>query len=328
VILIVSKPGDLHAEAVMREIGLQGGASHLLDLSRFPAEARLSVAYRDAGLQIDYAEIGEAVDLSAVRAVWWRRPQPFGFEDGLDCGINGRFAHNECREAIDGLWQLLDAYWVNDPLRDDRAHRKLLQLKIATELGISIPRTLVTSDPARAKAFLAEGTNIYKPFSGLEEAWRETRLVGSEERSSLDLVRHAPVIFQRYVEGVDVRVTVVGDAVFAAEIDVRAADYPVDFRMSMAGARIDRCTLPEAVTRSIHALMRKLGLVYGALDFRRRPDGTYVFLEINPAGQWLFVEDATGLPIARRLAAHLVAADRPAAFAALGSTAPDFVVPG
>ena len=62
--------------------------------------------------------------------------------------------------------------------------------------------------------------------------------------------------------------------------------------------------------------MRRLGIVYGAIDLRRTPDGRHVFLEVNPAGQWLFVEQATGQPIARALARALLAHDRAAVAAA------------
>jgi glutathione synthase/RimK-type ligase-like ATP-grasp enzyme len=53
--------------------------------------------------------------------------------------------------------------------------------------------------------------------------------------------------------------------------------------------------------------MHRLGLVYGAIDVRLTPEGRYVFLEVNPAGQWLFIEHATGQPISAELASRLVA---------------------
>jgi glutathione synthase/RimK-type ligase-like ATP-grasp enzyme len=76
--------------------------------------------------------------------------------------------------------------------------------------------------------------------------------------------------------------------------------------MDMANARVVPTDLPEEVETRLRAYRRALGLQYGAVDMRLRPDGTYVFLEINPAGRWLFVEDATGQPIAAALARLLV----------------------
>lgn len=304
-ILIISAPGDVHAEAVQREIGHLGGESRILDLSAFPARASLSIEYAGTRPTIVFDD-GVPLDFSAVGSIWWRRPQPFGFDEALDDQVGLRFAMAECTEAVTGLWQILDGFWINDPHWDDRAHRKVLQLAVAREIGMHLPRTVVTNDPGRARAFVAEGANIYKPFSATDADWRETRIVTAEDIAQLDLLRHAPLILQRYVEGVDIRVTCVGDRIFAAEIDVRASPYPFDFRMSMADARIAPCTLPEPLEDGIRRLMRWLNLVYGALDFRRTADGEHVFLEVNPAGQWLFVEEPTGLPIAQALARRLM----------------------
>jgi glutathione synthase/RimK-type ligase-like ATP-grasp enzyme len=76
--------------------------------------------------------------------------------------------------------------------------------------------------------------------------------------------------------------------------------------MDIGRARMEAVDLPEAVRGQLFALMDSLGLVYGAIDLRLKPDGTYVFLEVNPAGQFLFIEAVTGQPIARTLAETLV----------------------
>ena len=151
---------------------------------------------------------------------------------------------------------------------------------------------------------------ICKAFSATEQQWRETRLVGDQELAVLDNVRYAPVIFQEYIPAdVDLRVTVVGDELFAAAIHSQESEYPVDFRMDMANTRIEAAELPRDIAERLLDLMGRLGLVYGAIDLRRTPDGRHVFLEVNPAGQWLFVEQATGQPIAAALARLLLAHD-------------------
>jgi hypothetical protein len=63
--------------------------------------------------------------------------------------------------------------------------------------------------------------------------------------------------------------------------------------------------LPAPTAEGLLALMRRLGLEYGAVDFRVTPEGEHVFLEVNPAGQFLFIENATGMKIADTLAGHL-----------------------
>ena len=102
------------------------------------------------------------------------------------------------------------------------------------------------------------------------------------------------------------RITVVGDEIFAAEVHSQQTRYKVDMRMDINNASIVPAKLPEEVEDCLHRLMA-LGLVYGAIDMRRRPDGTHVFLEINPAGQWLFIEEKTEQPISEAIASWMLA---------------------
>lgn len=313
-ILVISHEADVHSEAVWRALESRGNTPALLDLARYPRLASVDLAYgngHSGAMKIQDEQWGE-VDLTQVRAAWWRRPQPFGLPDDVTDPVHRGFAVNEAREVFGGLWGLLDAEWINDPQRDDLAHRKSFQLRQAEAVGMRIPETLITSDPESARAFIgAREKTVFKAFSGTPQAWRETRLIGDEEIAALDLVRIAPVIFQEYIQGVDLRVTVIGDRIFPAEIDIQGGDYSVDFRMNYDSLRIRPTTLPPEIEEQIHRLMERLGLVYGAVDFRRRPDGEHVFLEINPAGQWLFIEQHTGQPITEAMADALIARDRP-----------------
>lgn len=317
-IVIFAPADDEHAAAVARELDGSGARVEIVDLAGFPQRLSMTASYAccaDCGGRDFALELGDGrrLDLAEVGAVWWRRPRmPRISPDVADEG-HRLFALGEAHEALTGTWHALDVFWVNDPARDEIAHRKVLQLSVAQDVGLRIPRTLITNDPDEARRFVdARGYRdvIYKAFSATEREWRETRLLRAEELEQLDDVRYAPVIFQEYVAAVcDLRVTVVGDEVHAAAIHSQETAYPVDFRMDMANARIEAAELPDAVTELLQALMARLGLVYGAIDMRRTPDGRYVFLEINPAGQWLFVEQRTGQPIAAAMARLLLERD-------------------
>ncbi len=305
-ILVISFPQDPHAAAVMAAIAERGVECHLLDLAEFPRNARLDCRYGVDGTSITYRRRdGQVIDLTRARAAWWRRPQPFTFEHGVDATA---FAHAECEDAVSGLWQALDARWINPPIFDQAAHHKTYQLKLATALGLDPPDTLVTNSPQSAAAFVARHEKVvYKPFAGSAQYWRETRMFGEEEQRNLALLRHAPVILQDFIPGQDYRVTVIAEHVFAALVDASAGNYALDFRMNR-DVKITEAALPPALLEAIHVLMGQLHLVYGALDFRLDSrDGRFRFLEINPAGQWLFVESQTGQPIARTLADQLIA---------------------
>lgn len=308
-ILIISTPRDEHAMAVQVELTRLGARSHLLDLSGFPQRLGLSMRYDSNGGSFAFGCDESSLDLEDCGAIWWRRPQSPDISPNIPRTSHRQFAFNESVEALQGLWHALQPFWINDPAKDHVAQRKAYQLRVAQDVGLTVPVTLITNCSAAAKEFVSRhGRNrvIYKSFSALEHEWRETRLLAENEVQLLDNVQYAPVIFQEYVEAtVDLRVTVVGEQIFAAAIHSQDTSYKVDCRIDISNARIEAVDLPGEVQDRLHALMKELGLVYGAIDMRRTPDGRYIFLEINPSGQWLFIEHYSKQPITQAMAQKL-----------------------
>jgi glutathione synthase/RimK-type ligase-like ATP-grasp enzyme len=310
-ILIISSAHDVHAQAVLGELGRRGARVRLLDLSDFPMRMSMTGRFDNTGhhdFELVLADGGRA-RMSEVTAVWWRRPQAFGVPGAVG-GAARQFAYAEAATAFQGMWQSSRARWVNDVVRDAAAAHKPWQLSVAKGVGLTIPETLITNCPKEARAFWAgrPGEVVYKAFSASYQAWRETRVLRPGEEALAEAVRLAPVIFQRYVPAVaDLRVTVVGERVMAAEADARGGEYAVDVRFN-TGVTYRPHALPVEVERKLLALVRRMGLEYGAIDLRLTPEGEYVFLEINPAGQFLYVEQAAGIPIAAAVAEHLAGA--------------------
>jgi len=124
-------------------------------------------------------------------------------------------------------------------------------------------------------------------------------------------VRYAPALFQeRIPKKVELRVTVVGRKVFAAEIrSQEISRLHIDWRMAREYGQ-DRYygvyKLPQAIAERCVRLVRALGLCFGAIDLIVTPDDQYVFLEVNPNGQWAFIESWTGLPIGAAIADLLI----------------------
>jgi glutathione synthase/RimK-type ligase-like ATP-grasp enzyme len=315
-ILVVSYREEEHTAGVIQCLERQGREVLLIDLADFPAHAGLKLSWQTEE-KSSYVVEGACgpIDLARARVGWWRRVRPFSIDAAVVSPSMRAFAESETAQAVGGMLDALPCVWVNDRAADEAAHRKPYQWEVARAVGLRLPRTLVTNQPEAAREFIREvgvGRAIFKAFLASLEAWRETRLVEQEDVEKLDLVRYAPVIFQEYVEGVDLRITVVGDQVFAAEIDARKTSYPVDMRMVIGEADLRAVTLPAKAQKALLKLQRRLGLSYGAIDVRRTPDGEYIFLEVNPAGQWLFVEQRTGLPISQAVADYLAGLeDRP-----------------
>jgi glutathione synthase/RimK-type ligase-like ATP-grasp enzyme len=313
-ILLISSPTDEHASTVFRELVNLRKQAILLDLSQFPQQMQLTMHLEDADFRQYGLRLADKtwLNLADCQVIWWRRPQQFVLHPEISKQSYCNFAFNESYEAFAGLWQSLPVLWVNHPTKDEVAHRKTFQLRIAQEVGLTIPKTLITNDVDQARQFIATqgyDRTIYKAFSATQQEWRETRLLKQEELDLLDNVRYAPVIFQEYIEAqYDLRITIVGQEIFAAAIHSQSTAYKVDMRMDIAHAQIEAVQLPTEIEAKLHALMQRLGLVYGAIDMRLTPDGQYVFLEINPAGQWLFIEQYSKQPITTSLAKLLAKA--------------------
>ena len=214
-ILIISSDQDSHARIVLERVKSEGKKAILLDLSKFPRESQLSLKYKP-GVTQNVNALGDSdLDLSACNVVWWRRPQYFVLHPEIKDPGYRSFAFGECYEAFSGLWLSLDSFWVNHPMKDEEATHKAYQLKVAQEIGLEIPSTLITNNPEHARSFidhLSVEKTIYKSFSATEQNWRETRLLKPEEMVLLDSVRFAPVIFQEFIPAqLDLRVTMIGE---------------------------------------------------------------------------------------------------------------------
>lgn len=308
-ILAVTHRADEHARAVLDVLVRQGAEVAVLDLAQLPARGRLALAYGGVGERVLRVDGVAPIDAARVRALWWRRPQSPEAPRGLPAK-RAEFAVRQTLEAVTGLAGSLDpaALLVNHPWRDDAAAQKTLQLAAAERAGLTVPPTLVTNDPEAARAFLAgrgPAGAIHKQVHATAEDWHRTRRVGPRGAAGLRDLRHAPRILQQRIPGVDVRVTVVGDELFAAEIDARRSPSPDDFRGFERSCRFAPCPVPDREEKGLRRIMDGLGLAFAAIDFRRSRDGRWWFLDLNPAGQWRFVERRTGQPITAALAALL-----------------------
>jgi len=313
-ILVVSFPEDDHTSAVVERLLADGREVVLLDVATLCTTSSLELGYEPGERPSTHLVTADGpVDLARAAAGWWRRLRGLQPDPSIVDPSALGFVQSETAEVFDGAIASTDADWINPPSAATRAHHKPLQWRVAGEVGLSLPRTIVTRDPARAEEFVtALGVHrvVTKAFLARADAWRETHRLEPADLDRLEQVRFAPTILQEYVPGVDYRVTVVDGHAFAAEIDATATSHPADMRMVLTEAVVRPAVLPDHVTDALNRLMVRLGLTYGAIDLRLTPDGDYVFFEVNPAGLWLFAEERTGLPITAAVAGALARRDR------------------
>jgi len=315
-ILIVSSEQDEHAQAVLRCLKQMHKSATLLDLAHFPQQTQLAMNFgARAGAQASTLSNYEGdLCFSECRAVWWRRPRPFLLHPEMTDKTSRTFAYTEWMAAISGLWVALDGFWVNHPMREEEALRKAYQLKVAQQVGLDIPHTLITNNPNRARAFVYRhgfDCTLYKSFSAGEQPWRETALGQAEATTQLDKVCSAPVIFQeRIPTQVDLRIVVIDGTMFPVAIGARESEHKIEHCMPVGRLQGESFELPAMIVERIHRLMQRLGLVYGVVDMRIRPDGQYIFQEVNPSGSWLWLEECTKLPITQTFAWFLASQDQ------------------
>lgn len=316
-ILAISHTGDDHLAPVLTELERISSEVVVVDTATIPTTTAICADYSQSvdSWRLRLAD-GTVLDLADCRAGWWRRARASAFDTRIGDPAHASFAASETYEAMSGFWDVLPIRWVSPPRAVEMATMKTWQLPTARSVGLDVPRTVVTSDPGEARAFIDRvglGRVICKAFSATAETWRETRMVGTEEYALLDRVSLAPVIFQEFVPAVvDLRITVVGERVFPAAIHSQELAYPLDFRIYLdrgPGVRMEPATLPVGVADALLRLLKTAGLSYGAIDMRLTPEGRYVFLEVNPVGQWRFVEEVTGQPITAALARLLTDLD-------------------
>jgi glutathione synthase/RimK-type ligase-like ATP-grasp enzyme len=252
---------------------------------------------------------GTRIASDEVSAVWYRRPGRVQIDPSIRDPLDGSFAHNEWRQGIDGLFSTAFSRIVSPPLMQ-RAAIKPRQLAVARDVGLAVPDTLITSDADEALAFVERhrGGVVHKAMTAPPHRFIDARAWDPSAREHIAELSICPTIFQERVSGPgDVRITVVGDRVFAARIDTASGRAAVDSRLDL-DAPCAPHALPDDVCAAILRLMRQLGLLFGTIDMKLTDGGEHVFLEVNPQGQFLYIEILTGMPIATAVADFLARA--------------------
>lgn len=309
-ILILTEASDDHADLVSAKLRERGATFTRFDPGQFPAQAALSLSYSPTGQIRRTLRTGAGpIDLNGLETVWFRHPGQSVAHPAITDGFTRTYVEEECRTFLQDLWNGVAGLWVPAcPPVLRRAELKASQLQLAADIGFEIPPTLFTNDPEEVLAFYQEhhGNIVSKLASSTlyrlapARFCRYTGVVTRCDLGHVQAVRYCPLIFQAYVpKQLELRITVVGRQMFPAEIhsqQTRRTRH--DWRRNDYLAALYRPhDLPADITRCCLELVERLGLCYGAIDMVRTPDGRYVFLEINPNGEYLWVEQLTGLPI-------------------------------
>lgn len=298
-VLVVCRLPDPHVDAVRQYFEIDDKLI-IWDLNN-PGKTNLSV------------RLDELRSSPHPRSVWWRYKATTAEYHGASTPATA-FASREWLAFLRSLAFILQkSLWINNPVLLSHRYHKVANLLEARRIGFKIPETLVTNSATELRQFQRRYRRvIYKPltyyFEPPDVALFTSRVPIDASDTLESYLALAPCIFQKeIVKSYELRVTIVGSQVFAVRIN--SQDFPrteLDWRREQMNTSLYSIVdLNSKLRRKLLRLHRNLGLVYGAYDFIVDKKGELVFLEVNPSGQWLWLEQATGISISAAVASLL-----------------------
>jgi glutathione synthase/RimK-type ligase-like ATP-grasp enzyme len=312
-VLLLGPARDPHLAALARALDDEGAQSAVVDSRTRPAGPRVTFAPAGAYGALGDVELDE-ITAAFVRAVPPRHPRFVDDNEGPLSREQARTAEAEGGALRDAVAAAIERVWangrpvLNPPVGGVYEQQKPWQLSVARRAGVDVPRTIVTNDPAQARRFL-EGLDdgsaqcVAKPVRGPGFA----DLVDVDDERLERLVR-APVVLQERVIGDAVRVLLLDTRLLCAAhiAGTEALDYRADPAWQAGEASYEPIEIEDDQLRPLVSLAHGLGIPFAGIDLMRRPDGTFVFLEVNAAPAWLEMEERTGAQITAALAARLL----------------------
>ena len=320
VLIITFSKDNESIPLVMDAIKARGEKAFRFDTDRYPTEVKLDIYYGDTE-RIVITDGDKQLDLREVDSVWYRRMR-YGLELPESMDEQYRKASiGECRATVRGMIASLPGFHFDPMPKVDRANNKQLQLKVARELGLVTPRTLTSNNPDAVKQFAQEcqetgiNSKMLSSFAIYGEKGEEgvvfTNRMRDEDLENLEGLCFCPMTFQESVpKALELRVTIVGHQVFAASIDSQKLEGSTDDWRKEGKALLEDWQpydLPEDVEKKLLKLTAYFGLNYGAIDILVTPDGRHIFLEINPVGEFFWMEICSPhFPISQAIADMLL----------------------
>ena len=311
-VLILSRSLDLETDIVCIELLRRG-----IDYVRLNAEEithRLTVANsieQDSFPQCEIKLGSRLINLSDISAVWLRHFD-YCLIQSNNNDLYTAFIFQQWNDALQILYGRIENKWINSLHATTMTNNRIAQLTYARRAGFKIPSTLITNDPQRARSFYRDhnGDIILKALHHHDiEVNKKIYSIYSHRMNSEDLLNiadliYAPCILQERIPNYsELRVTVIQDKVFISKLgsEISALSCNDIHRIPLSKLPQKSIELGSDLNKRCIRFIKSLGLKYGAIDFVMDMDEELFFLEVNPSGDWLWIERQTKLPITRHV---------------------------
>lgn len=293
-LLIITNKADFTADYVVKYLKIHNLAYIRLNTEDFPLHVQ-SAIYPD---KIFLKSPNWTLEQDDISSVWFRRPQLSNF-DNQDLNENElSFARRETWTYLESLWLCLkDKKWVTRPDYLYRAEKKPLQLQIAKKVGFTIPDTIITNSSSQALDFVEKQSEIIiKPLSHGGFGENDDFSIYTTELNAractpelFENLKISPLIIQEKIKKrSDIRLTVFGDKLHA--YSVNSTHSNVDWRIDYQNVTFNKLQVPLEIKDMILEFMQILNLSFGAFDFILDENNHWIFIEVNPNGQWAWID--------------------------------------
>ena len=285
-ILIITCSYDKTVDYIIKKF------NHKADFFRFNVDLFPEYNVIISAVDWEIAHGNDSISKETTKSIYYRKP---AFPDTSEFDIEyRRMINSDILTIIDGLTNSFDGVVLTKPYLLRRAENKVYQLVYAQKHSILMPESFVGNNNHWEHI---STPRIIKPLSVGKIATSsgisiiQTNLMHDED--CYDSIELTPVYIQNYVQkSYEVRVTVIDDNYFAVKI---LSDNSVDWRDG--NNQYELIDVPEEVRECIKMMMKDFQLRFGAIDYIVSNDGKWYFLEINPNGQWQWLESILNLSI-------------------------------
>ncbi|TXL65628.1 hypothetical protein FHP05_05750 [Cerasibacillus terrae] len=312
-VLIITNKDDITVDFVVKELQRKEMPYYRLNTEDIPNNVSVFFDFNNNIFEIFDKVKEERFSLLNFNSVYYRRPQlnNLNFIENIN-SYELNYLRSELNFILEGIYKLLEnKKWLNNVYRIREAENKIYQLQIAKKVGFRIPNSLISNQYNNIVKFYEENDKncIIKPVkSGYlpnDEGSKAifTTKVDEENFNNPARLESFPLYLQNNTpKEFDIRVIVIGEKVFAAEIhSQKYEDSSIDWRRGIMSLEHYEHKLPIGIERKCIDLTHKLKLNFSAIDLIYTDKGEYIFLEINPNGQWAWIEKRLKFPLSREI---------------------------
>lgn len=298
--LIVSSSFDYSTDLVCYRLGGRHKKYYRINRDEFKKH-KITMDLQKRVLLIKIDKLEYVAEFDSLKGIYFRAPVFLRTQSKKVLSLDEQLERNQWSAFIRNLSVFENTIWVNHPVNIYRAENKMLQLCVAKQNKLEIPKTFLTNDTSclpSEKKFIVKSldTALFYDFDNDNEMFTYSNIVTSDELQEYDLTQ-APVVIQEALNPkIDCRITYVDGVMFPVQILFNGHGLYGDWRYKKDSLEYKSFSLPSTIERSIKAVMNSLNLKFGGIDLIFC-DGKYYFIEVNPTGEWGWLETVAGLKI-------------------------------